>query len=103
MATATSQLVRVSFSDGYRHEWTVPEHDTAENTLEQIRQTIVHSHWFQVPGTGKSYSPFAIVSIEVIEPPDSGSTDSDDPSAAARLGQGVREHVIDPINEKLDE
>ena len=94
MATATSQLVRVSFSDGYRHEWTVPEHDTVENTLEQIRQTIVHSHWFQVPGTGKSYSPYAIVSIEVIE-----ATDSGDPSAAERLGQGVREHVIDPINE----
>ena len=94
MATATSQLVRVSFSDGYRHEWTVPEHDTAENTLEQIRQTIVHSHWFQVPGTGKSYSPFAIVSIEVIDSPDPS-----DLSAAERLGQGVREHVIDPINE----
>ena len=46
----------------------MPEHDTAENTLEQIRQTIVHSHWFQLPGTGKSYSPYAIVSIEVLEP-----------------------------------
>jgi hypothetical protein len=95
MSTPTNPLVRVSFSDGYRHEWTIPEHDTVENTLEQIRQTIVHSLWFQIPGTGKSYSPHAIVSIEIIE----AAIRNEDASAAERLGQGVREHVIDPINE----
>ncbi len=95
MASTENQLVRVTFTDGYRHEWTIPDHDTAENTLEQIRQTIVHSLWFQLPGTGKSYSPHAIVSIEILDP----ASRNDDASAAERLGQGVREHVIDPINE----
>ncbi len=67
MATNPNQTVRVTFSDGYKQEWVVPEHDTAENTLEQIRQTIANAVWFQVPGTGKYYSPYAIISIEVSE------------------------------------
>ena len=94
MASTANPLVRVTFSDGYRHEWVVPDHDTVENTFEAIRQTIVHSQWFKLPGTEKSYSPNAIVSIEVVQ-----ASGNDDPSAAERLGQGVREHVIDPISE----
>jgi hypothetical protein len=47
-----------------------------------------------IPGSAKSYSPYAVVSVEVVTP-----SDDDDPSAAERLGQKVREHVIDPIGE----
>ena len=71
-----------------------PRPRTVENTFEAIRQTIVHSQWFKLPGTEKSYSPNAIVSIEV------GTGVGERRSLAAeRLGQGVREHVIDPISE----
>lgn len=88
------QNVRVGFSDGYHYRWPVRDDATIDDTLEEIRQAIVSGRWFAIPGTAKSYSPYAIVSVEVAT-----SSDDDDPSAAERLGQQVREHVIDPIIE----
>jgi hypothetical protein len=96
MAANQQPLIRVTFSDGHTQEWILPEHDTVENTFEQIRQTIVHSHWFQLPGTAKSYSPHAIVSIEAVQ---RTAAADDEASGAEKLGQQVREHVIDPISE----
>lgn len=88
----TPALVRVSFADGYEHQWEIQGVVSAEDVFEQIRQTIETGRWFEIPGTRKSYAPYAIVSVELI----SESAD-DEPSAAHRLGQEVREHVIDPI------
>jgi hypothetical protein len=90
------QSVRVSFSDGYHHQWAIPDGETAETTLEQLRQTIQHSMWFNVPGTGKSYSPFAITSVEIIT-----QTEGDEGSTAGRLGQGLRENVIQPYKDHI--
>ena len=86
------ESVRVSFADGYQHEWAIQQDVSVEDTFEQIRQTIETGRWFEIPGTGRSYSPYAIVSVELIEASAEG-----EPSAAHRLGQEVREHVIDPI------
>ena len=54
----------------------------------------MNAQWFVIPETAKSYSPHAIVSVEVAM-----SSDDHDPPAAERLGQKVCEHVIDPITE----
>jgi hypothetical protein len=86
------ESVRVSFADGYQHEWAIQNDLSVEDTFEQIRQTIETGRWFEIPGTGRSYSPYAIVSVELVEASAEG-----EPSAAHRLGQEVREHVIDPI------
>jgi hypothetical protein len=92
MSTHGPESVRVSFADGYQHEWAIQHHVSVEDTFEQIRQTIETGRWFEIPGTGRSYSPYAIVSVELVEASAEG-----EPSAAHRLGQEVREHVIDPI------
>ncbi len=92
MTSSSPASVRVSFADGYQHEWAIQHHVSAEDTFEQIRQTIETGRWFEIPGTGRSYSPYAIVSVELIE-----ASAEDEASAAHRLGQEVREHVIDPI------
>ncbi len=63
--TDAPQTVTVKFSDGYSHAWAIPAHDTADGTLEQMRQLVEHSLWFQVPGTSKYYSAQAIVSVEL--------------------------------------
>jgi hypothetical protein len=60
-----NQTVTVRFTDGYSHSWPIPAHDSAEGTLEQMRQLIERSLWFQVPGTSKYYSAQAIVSVEI--------------------------------------
>jgi hypothetical protein len=92
MTPTGPESVRVSFADGYQHEWTIQHHVTVEDTFEQIRETIETGRWFEIPGTGRSYSPYAIVSVELVE-----AAAESEPSAAHRLGQEVREHVIDPI------
>jgi hypothetical protein len=88
-------LVRVAFSDGYHYRWPVRGDVTVAQTIEEIRRAIVNMQWFEIPEAGRSYSPHAVVSVEVV----AASDDDDDASAAERLGQKVREHVIDPINE----
>jgi hypothetical protein len=88
------QYVRVAFSNGYQYRWPVRDDVSVADTLEEIRRAIVNSQWFVIPEAAKSYSPHAIVSVEVAM-----SSDDDDPPAAERLGQMVREHVIDPITE----
>jgi hypothetical protein len=60
-----NQRVTVTFSDGYSHSWVIPAHDTPEGTLEQMRQLVERSLWFQVPGSAKYYSAQAIVSVEI--------------------------------------
>ena len=92
MSTHGPESVRVSFADGYQHEWAIQHDVSVEDTFEQLRQTIETGRWFEIPGTGRSYSPYAIVSVELIEASAEG-----EPSGAHRLGQEVREHVIDPI------
>jgi len=93
--TAANQraYVRIAFSDGYHYRWPLRD-DSAAETLEEIRLAIANTQWFVIPDAEKSYSPHALVSVEVVT-----SSDNDDPSAAERLGQTVREHVIDPITE----
>lgn len=86
--------VRVAFSDGYHYRWPVRDDGSVAETLEEIRRAIVNAQWFVIPETAKSYSPYAVVSVEVAT-----SSEDGDPSAAERLGQKVREHVIDPITE----
>jgi hypothetical protein len=86
--------VRVAFSDGYHYRWPVRDDVSIEGALEEIRQAIVNGQWVAIPETAKSYSSYAIVSVEVAT-----SGDDDDPSAAERFGQKVREHVIDPMTE----
>jgi hypothetical protein len=94
MTSDQRQSVQVSFSDGYQYRWPVPDGASVAETFEEIRQTIVGGQWFVIPETGKSYSPHAIVSLEIVT-----RSPDDDPSAAERFGQKLREHVIDPINE----
>jgi hypothetical protein len=94
MVSIPHQSVRVRFSDGYHYRWSVPDHASAQETVDEVRRTIANAQWFAIPGTDKSYSPYAIVSIEIV----TSSSDAE-PSTAERLGQQVREHVIDPINE----
>jgi hypothetical protein len=94
MTSSQDHYVRVAFSDGYHYRWPVRDDGSVAETLEEIRRAIVNAQWFVIPDTAKSYSPHAIVSVEVAT-----SSEDDDPSAAERLGQKVREHVIDPITE----
>lgn len=95
-ATASNQreYVRIAFSDGYHYRWPLRDDRPAAETLEEIRQAIANTQWFVIPEAERSYSPHALVSVEVV-----ASSHDDDPSAAERLGQTVREHVIDPITE----
>jgi hypothetical protein len=86
--------VRIAFNDGYHYRWPLRDGVSAGETLEEIRRAIAGTQWFVIPEAEKSYSPHALVSVEVVT-----SSDDDDPSAAERLGQTVREHVIDPITE----
>jgi ribose 1,5-bisphosphokinase PhnN len=93
MTRNRQEYVRVAFSDGYHYRWPVRGDVALTETIEEIRQAIVNTQWIVIPETGRSYSPHALVSVEVKQSSD------DDPSAAERLGHRVREHVIDPINE----
>jgi hypothetical protein len=94
LAATPHEHVRVTFSDGYQYRWPVSVDVSLAETLEEIRQAIRTTQWFAIPESAKSYSPHALVSVEVVT-----SSEDDDPSAAERLGQKVREHVIEPIAE----
>jgi hypothetical protein len=65
-------------------------HVSAEDTFEQIRQTSRRGGGSRSP-TGRSYSPRHRVGRA------HDASAGDEASAAHRLGQEVREHVIDPI------
>jgi hypothetical protein len=76
------QYVRVAFSNGYQYRWPVRDDVSVADTLEEIRRAIVNSQWFVIPEAAKSYSPHAIVSVEVAM-----SSDDDDPPRPSDSGR----------------
>lgn len=88
--------VRVTFSDDCHQEWPIPAGETAETVLEDLRQTIANTRWFQIPESTKVYSANAIVSVEITTPM------ARDPSPAEQLGRQVRLAISDPSDESVD-
>lgn len=88
--------VRVTFSDGLHQEWPISAGETPETVLEDLRQTIAETKWFQIPDSSKVYSANAIVSVEIT----TGTTP--DPSPAERLGRQVRLAITDPGDDSAD-
>jgi hypothetical protein len=81
-------FVTVSFSDGHRQHWLLPDGQTPDQAFEELRQVIVTGQWFRAPGSTKAYSPHAIVAVDVAP-----RTDPDTPSVAFRLGEVVGDAI----------
>ena len=81
-------FVTVSFSDGHRQHWRLPDGQTPEQALEELRQVIVTGQWFRAPDSTKAYSPHAIVAVDVAP-----RTDTDPSSIAFRLGEVVGDAI----------
>ncbi len=82
------QFVTVTFTDGHRQRWELPDAQTPDEVQEELRQVIAGGQWFRLPGTTKVYSPYAIVAVEV--GPD---TADEHPSIAHRLGEVVGDAI----------
>jgi hypothetical protein len=81
-------FVTVWFSDGHRQHWQLPDGQTADEALEELRQVIVTGQWFRAHGSTKAYSPHAIVAVEVAP-----RSETDAPSIAHRLGEVVGDAI----------
>jgi len=82
-------FVTVSFSDGHRQHWPLPDGQTPDQALEELRQVIVTGQWFRAADSTKAYSPHAIVAVDVAP----RTADSDSPSVAFRLGEVVGDAI----------
>jgi hypothetical protein len=87
-AVGEELFVTVSFSDGHRQHWPLPEAQTPDQAIEELRQVIVTGQWFKAQDSTKVYSPHAIVAVDV-----SPRTDPDSPSVAFRLGEVVGDAI----------
>jgi hypothetical protein len=83
---SSQQIVRVTFSDGSHHEWPLPPGMTSDQAVEELRQVILAGQWFRVPDSGRVYSPYAIVAVDVLAQPA-----AHDDSVAHRAGQAIGE------------
>lgn len=89
--SAAEMFVTVRFSDGHKHRWRLPATQTADEALEELRQVITGGQWFRIPGSGRAYSPYSIVTVEVA----AGEPGESEDSFARRLGEAVGE-VVSP-------
>lgn len=83
-------FVTVWFTDGHRQHWRLPDEQTPDQALEELRRVITTGQWFRAPDSTKAYSPYAIVAVDVAP-----RTESEHPSVARRLGEVVGD-VISP-------
>ena len=58
-------FVTVWFTDGHRQHWRLPDEQTPDQALEELRRVITTGQWFRAPDSTKAYSPYAIVAVDV--------------------------------------
>ena len=89
---STQQMVRVTFSDGDHHQWPLPAGRTPDEAVEELRLVIVGGQWFRLPNSGRVYSPYAIVAVDVL------AAEAADDSVAHRAGQAVGQAVGEALS-----
>jgi hypothetical protein len=82
---AGSKIVHVWLTDGATHRWALPPGQEPEDALEELRHAIVSGQWFRLPESGRVYSPYAIVAVEIADRP----LDHPHGGLARRAGEAV--------------